>query len=144
MSHRLTVPRCGLRVRVDGTYTPCGIAAGSIAEHDTGTAVGSFTGVDPAQQDRHGNYVRESQEGSNCADDGSTSSSVDSGSAQSGGTVASVPLSMPRRSLQLQFTCGKCGALWLRALVCEASCTVAVQLRGRSGVICPLCESGLT
>ena len=37
---------------------------------------------------------------------------VSSGSAsdQSDSSVASVQLSMPRRSLQLQFTCGKCGA----------------------------------
>ena len=32
------------------------------------------------------------------------------GSAADGGSVASIPLDMPRRSLQLTFTCGKCGA----------------------------------
>ena len=32
------------------------------------------------------------------------------GSDQSDSSTASVQLPMPRRSLQLQFTCGKCGA----------------------------------
>jgi len=87
-----------------------------------GTGVRMVTGADPAQYDR---VEMDSQ-----VVTGSGSSASEAGSSsgeQSDSTVASVPLSMPRRSLQLQFTCGKCGARTWRASHLHAAPVCSMQ-----------------
>ena len=75
------------------------------------TGAGELIAVDPVRQGPRDDLKQGSQGDGNLSEEGSSTSDSSSGSEQSDGTgVASVPLSMPRRSLQLQFTCGKCGA----------------------------------
>ena len=66
------------------------------------------------------------------AHDGSGDDSHDaasgSGSDESDGNVASLRLPMPRRSLQLQFTCGKCGAAF-----CDRPATLLTPVKQRQG-----------
>ena len=85
-----------------------------------GTSGYSVTKADAAQQDRLGDADRDSRLDSGCSEEGGREISSSSGE-QSDSTVASVPLSRPRRSLQLQFTCGKCGVRGWRASQLDAS-----------------------
>jgi hypothetical protein len=73
------------------------------AAHDSSTDVVNSASEQPQQLNAHG-----------ATPDGDRQEvSGGSGSDQSDSSTASVQLPMPRRSLQLQFTCGKCGAAFL-------------------------------